>query len=131
MTDHSRYAWPGDDDLDCDLHDVIVTSVIADDNRGIIVGLRGGSGRFESSETGEMTEIDTVEEMTLAAWFPHMTNASWDNVNAMLNFWRDHTSPLRVCAAPDRMTSLIQHEDDFGWLVFPRRAFPDIKTRTD
>ena len=102
--DEVRAACPGDDDLDCDLAGVIITSVVVDTPE-VLVGFRGGQGWWINMN-GDRVGIDNDAEGTIRAGFPGALREWFDTYVAELEAWRDAGEPLRLVCAPERLSTL-------------------------
>lgn len=125
----SAVAFPGDPDLDFDIDRLTLTAVISDTTtHEILVRGTGGHGTMTDTATGKTITFtpddpDThLDETTFAARFPHADTTMFNRYVAVLEQWRDAATPLHVCAAPGRQTTLIENTDN--WLPFPRRSDP-------
>jgi hypothetical protein len=120
---------PGDPDLDADVDGLTVTSVVAvAETREVLIRLVDGFGRFVDSGTGEMTHFPPgdpdarVSTADVKLRLPTMPDDVWASYIGQLERWRDEARPLRMTAAPGKVTLLIGGRDDL--LPMPRRADP-------
>lgn len=118
-------AKPGDPDLDLDVDGITITSVVRMGHE-IWVRATGGFGFWGGSDPwsappGSHRAEDT--EMQLVAGYPHSPEVMIGLVVAVLEQWRDQATPLRLCAATDRLMTLIEHPN--LWLPWPRSGAPD------
>jgi hypothetical protein len=118
-----RFAEPGDPDLRLDLDGVTINSVVRADTELWVSG-SGGFGFWVSG--GRRAEFppggdDEVTEFSMRAGFPDSPDDQIDAMYRRLCAWRDRAVPVRVCAAPGRLTTL---SGDDGWLPFPFRRPP-------
>jgi hypothetical protein len=115
-------AMPGDPDLDCDVTGLVVTAVVTrDDSREILIHASGGHGRWTDAD-GFDIDVDGIKHADLSARLPSMPDEPWADYLRTLHRWRDDAVPLRMTAAPGRVTLLIENAETF--LPFPRRADP-------
>lgn len=124
----ARIAKPGDPDLDLDVDGLTLNAVVVGPNQQVLLWLTGGFGRFVDSRSGAWfvrlpgepeAEIHTVQ---MAIGVPDMPPAAFAAYIARFTRWRDTAVPLRLCAAPGRLMTLIEDRDQF--VVIPRRPFP-------
>ena len=117
-----RLARAGDDDLDVDVDGVTLTGVVRAGHEVWVRG-HGGFGHFEGSdELWQREPGDDDAELTdleIVVGLPTATDAQFDSLCEILERWRDEQTPLRLCAAPGRFSTLI--EDTRRW-VPPRRG---------
>lgn len=133
---NSMIAKPGDPDLDLDLDGVVITSVVHVEHDWI-VGFGDGFGMFVD-RSGDVVEFDP-------AWSGEPSERSGSRVSGEIVFglacgcqdhvpsgvcpfesmvsnvlgrWHQTRTPLRMVAAPGRMTLLIENADLF--LPIPR-----------
>lgn len=125
----SLLAMPGDRDLDADVDCLTVTRVNVDANtRSLAVGLVDGFGRFVDT-TGTVQQFPPgdpqgrVSTASVTAWLPDMPQPNWDEYVTVLRRWREMRTPVRLCAAPGRITVLIEDRNVF--LLFPRTPSPE------
>lgn len=119
----AKLAMPGDPDLDADVHGTTITAVVAAaETREILVRLTGGSGRWVDACSGESVDITTLTDGELSARLPTMPDDVWNRYVGQLERWRDQATPLRLTAAPGRVSLLIENRDTF--IPLPRRADP-------
>lgn len=125
MIDRALVAQPGDDDLDLDIDGVTLTAVVRMGHEIWIRGV-GGFGQFNSAGGGWETEPGDDEcsetEVSLMVGFPTTPPENVDQYVSILETWRDRAVPLRICAAPGRLTTMI--EDAGHWLPVPRGERP-------
>ncbi|MEV1315452.1 hypothetical protein AB0J14_05125 [Micromonospora arborensis] len=124
-------AMPGDPDLDADVDGLTVTRVEVDANtRTLTVALADGFGRFVDT-TGANQEFppgdpdSRVGTATVTACLPDVTEAVWAEYVTVLRRWWDTRMPVRLCAAPGRITVLIEDRNTF--LLFPRKPARDAE----
>ncbi len=112
-----QLALPGDPDLDSDVTNLTITSVIATDDRELLIGVTGGRGRVNrrDGQTGIGGEI--------RAHLPSMPADMFAAFAARLNRWGADAVPIRMCGAPGRPTTLIDPEG--ALVMIPRRDHPD------
>jgi hypothetical protein len=116
-------AQPGDPDLDCDLHNITITSIVAvDETREVLARFTGGYGRWVDADTGEMTTGIHDVDGEMGARMPSMPEDLWRAYVAQLEAWRDRGTPLRYTAAPGRVSLLIESPTTF--LPWARRPDP-------
>ncbi|MFG2046044.1 hypothetical protein ACGFIW_01270 [Micromonospora sp. NPDC048935] len=126
-------AMPGDLDLDADVDGLTVTRVGVDANtRSLTVDLVDGFGRFVDTTGGEQTFLpgdpnSRVSTASITAWLPDATPDAWDEYVTVLRRWRETGTPVRMCAAPGRYTTLI--EDRHTFLLVPRTPARTEATR--
>lgn len=119
--DMTRLAQPGDPDLDFDVSGLTITSLTVMD-RDIMLSFTGGVGWFLNDDDGQrtpdMTDVaaDVIISVTSAP--PDI----WDVYVNYIDRWATDKTLLRMCAAPDRMTTLIASPSE--WLPLPRTPFP-------
>jgi hypothetical protein len=114
---HPRIAQPGDPDLDCDLVDVRIGSVVVDhDSREIIIGYRDGHGRWIDI-TGTDGPVNNVTG-TVSMMLPDIPGDMWANMVGQLESWRDTNTSLRMCSAPGRLSTLVEDRDRY--VLIPR-----------
>lgn len=116
-----KIAKPGDTDLDIDVDGITITAVVRDGADFIVRTVDGfGWWRHENGETFVAPPGDpaaSVTELTMS--FGWRTCAPFmDGYQSQLETWRDTAVPLRFCAAPGRMSLLM--EDEQKWLPLPR-----------
>ncbi|WP_433460628.1 hypothetical protein [Micromonospora sp. CA-248212] len=117
-------ARPGDRGLDADVDGLTVARVGVDANtRSLSVDLVDGFGRFVDTTGGEQTfppgdPNARVSTAAVTAWLPGMPQANWDEYVTVLRRWWETGTPVRMCAAPGRYTTLIEDRNTF--LLFPR-----------
>jgi hypothetical protein len=117
---------PGDRDLDADVNGFTVTRVGVDANtRSLSVDLVDGFGRFvDTTGTAHVSRPGDpdarVGTASITAWLPDATPTAWDEYVTVLRRWRETGTPVRLCAAPGRYTTLIEDRNVF--LLFPRTA---------
>lgn len=109
-------AKPGDPDLDCDLDGLTVTSVVTTDDCELLIRLTGGAGTFPDGPVHDGSA-------DLRAWFPDTPPDLFAAFVARLQRWRDTAARMRMCAAPGRLTLLLNEAGDF--VPWPRRTHPD------
>ncbi|MET8278366.1 hypothetical protein [Micromonospora sp. NPDC005174] len=127
MTRHpatALLAMPGDPDLDADVDGLTVTRVGVDANtRSLTVDLVDGFGRFVD-DTGTAHEAppgdpdSRANTASITAWLPDATAADWEERVSVLRRWWEARTPVRLCRAPGRYTTLI--EDRKTFLLFHR-----------
>lgn len=120
-------AKPGDPDLDLDVDGVTLVSVVMYGTE-ILARFEGGFGEFDATDgTRAVMEpgdpVAGVTEMNLTVGYTDPDPEWFAKVVEQLEKWRDTATPLRVCAAQGRMTTVI--EDRGTWLPFPRSAPTD------
>lgn len=109
-----RVAQPGDPDLDCDIHDVTLTAVVAlNEEREVLIRAVGGSGRWNGVQVAEVASLD------YRCRLPDTPDDWWRRYIGQLEEWRDTGTLLRMCCAPGRVTSLVETRTRF--LLLPRR----------
>jgi hypothetical protein len=120
-------AQPGDPDLDCDVSGLTVTAVVAQ-GREILARLTGGHGRWTDRDTGEQVSgvVQVVTELQ-ANFAGDMPEDLFAALIVRLERWRDRAVPLRMCAAPGRVSLLVADGGDF--LPWPRRWPPPESER--
>lgn len=111
----AEIAEPGDDDLDLDVVDVRITSVVRVDDELWVRGL-GGFGRWVDG--GAMVDVPTVTELSLRARYPHASEDAMSARYLLLCRWRDDATPLRICSAPGRASTFTA--PDGTWMPLPR-----------
>lgn len=131
----SALAMPGDPDLDADVDGLTVTSVVAvTETREVLVRLADGYGRFVDSTNGDMRHFPPgdptarVSGGDISLRLPGMPDKVWAAYVGQLEAWRQKATPLRMCAAPGRVTLLI--EDRSTFLPMPRRSDPNAEDLT-
>lgn len=116
------WAEPGDPDLDIDIDGVGVIGVVVL-GREVLVHIAGGLGRFKSTETGRMEDIDEVVDSELRMQIREGSETDFEALKTVLFDWQDRRVPLRIVGAPGKMFTII--EDRNRWLPFPRNPHPD------
>lgn len=111
-------ALPGAPGLDCDIADLTITSVVTTDDQEILIRLTGGHGQLN----GDPVEVSNVHVDVRVQW-PDMPPDLFAGFVARLQRWRDTAALLRMCAAPGRLSVLV--DDDGALVPLPRRAHPD------
>ena len=111
----NKLAKPNDPDLDLDLDCVTIKAVVVVD-REILVQFEGGFGRWFSE--GKMSEVDAVLDGQITARIPDGSDKMFATLVGRLVEWRERQTPLRMCSARGRLTTLI--EDRGKWIPLPR-----------
>lgn len=115
----SLLAEPGDADLDLDVCDVRLTSVI---RAGDELWVRGTGGFGRLPHDAERSTIENIGELSLRASYIDPSEGFVDAQYRQLCQWRDEGAPLRVCGATDRLFTF--SAPNGTWLSFPR-ALPE------
>ncbi|MCG5464300.1 hypothetical protein MED01_002466 [Micromonospora sp. MED01] len=122
-------AMPGDLGLDADVDGLTVTRFGVDANTcTVAVNLVDGFGRFIDAAGAAHTvppgDPETRANLaSIAAWLPDATPVAWSEYVTTLRRWWETGTPVRLCAAPGRITVLIEDRNVF--LLFPRRTDPE------
>jgi hypothetical protein len=117
----SKIAKPGDPDLDLDIDGVTVTAVVVVGHE-LMVRTTGGWGTWISTDgtrfTAEPADPDScvVEGQFNVAYPQYPKSAAEQAVH--LEAWRDTATPLRICGAPGKLTTIIENND--RWIMLPR-----------
>lgn len=127
-----RVAKPGDPDLDLDVDGLTVTAVVSTD-REVLIRMVGGYGWFRKVTGGWFTCLPGdgggVTEAQVGVWLPEMPGDRFSDYVGQLERWRDGRVPLRMCAAPGKVSMLIADRHEF--LMLPRRRAPSEATERD
>lgn len=120
-------AQPGDGDLDLDVDGLTLSALVVSD-RHVLVGFRGGYGTWVDVDGARATfapgdPAAGVTEGQLDLFLPDASDSLFTMFVDRLQGWLDRSVPLRMCAAPGRMSTLI--EDRSTFLPLPRRELPD------
>ena len=119
----TRIARPGDPDLDCDLTGMTILSVVvADASREILLFAVGGCGTWVDDTTGDLVDVPCVDHAEVTVRLPDMPPDVFAGYVAQLERWRAAATRLRMCSAPGRATLLIENRSTF--LPLPRRKDP-------
>lgn len=126
-------AQPNDPDLDCELQGLRVvtfTHLSSEYGEEFSLLLNGGFGRWRSSESGMMVDVDTVTDMELGFGWDLaqkrelIADKFLDFVFTRLNRWAGNKTPLYFIAAPSKMSLL--YESPTVTIPIPRSTPPDI-----
>ena len=102
-----RVTRPGDHDLDCEIHDLVICAVIRHCNE-FIISLTGGSGWWRDADTGDAVRVNQVNTGTYACGYsPTTPESTLRAVEQRLTDWRDAQSKLSLVSAPGRATTLL------------------------
>lgn len=124
MTDIAdRVALPGSPDLDCDVDGLVLTAVVVEpDSQEILLHAKSGHGWWVDSNTGEIANDLDVARCDCRMRYPDMPPPLFAEYARLLEEWRDQGTPLRMTAAPGKVTLLIDPPDRF--VPLPRRPDP-------
>ena len=116
-------AKPSDLDLDFDMDGMTITSVCCC-GQDVLVDLEGGRGfgfnRFWTGDDGPGN--DAVMILTVA--LPSATQEGLSKMVVRLDGWYREGTPVHMCAAPNRPTTMIASAHD--WQILPRLEMPAL-----
>lgn len=124
----NRVAQPGAADLDFDVDGLTITAVVSTAVERMIVPRlvdgygwwRCGDGAVETFLPGDDPQA-RVAAVEAHICYPMMPPILFAQLVTRLEGWRDAGTPLRMCAAPGKATTLIEDLD--RWVALPRRPF--------
>lgn len=102
-------AMPGDEDLDLDLADLLLTAVVRAGER-FLLQTRGGRGRYTDDGRLVDTVAHPVSDITVsfAMVDPPGEDGATDLAYTVLMGWRDRGARLRLIGAPGRQNVLYE-----------------------
>lgn len=118
------FAAPGESDLDFDVDNLTLTSLVVLDEE-LCFELRGGVGAWAQSGDVPVAEVPAAEELVndvtceVALELPLSLGTTYREwYLARLRRWEDDQTLLRLVSAPGRPSTLM--EDTDSWVVIPR-----------
>jgi hypothetical protein len=115
-------AQPGDPDLDLDIDNVAIESVVRLGYE-FMIRISGGFGRWVSDDGTEAVfepgnPKSGVKSGNLDFGMPSASEQLLVEYEKRFDRWYAQATPLRLCGAPGRMFTLI--EDSSSWVPLPR-----------
>lgn len=111
---------PGDPDLDLDVDGATLVSVVPMGHE-VWMKLAGGFGQWGGESPWEaLPGSDESDETEIQIQVGYLEPPEWlfRQLVSQLEKWRDAATPLRLCCAPGRYSTLI--EDSDSWVPLPR-----------